>query len=146
MAHISKPEPLSLRVQRLCILGQYPLKPYRRIRVRLDGQSALCPAALTRYPAMSRPALRSVGSLGPVPVQQPASTPSITTAGSVLTPYCLAPAAISGLFISSSTSTSHEEQTIRCTRLSVSAHGRRRAAGRGQLFHIEELIRSPTPA
>src|SRR5258708_10425584 len=93
-----------------------------RMRSRRSRSSFFQVIAISpSYAATPRPALRSAASFGPAPVQQPASLPLIATAGTVLTPYCLAFVATSGLFMSS-TSTSHEEQAICWTSFTVSAH------------------------
>ena len=67
------------------------------------------------------PAARSVDSSGPRPAQQPASVPSMTTAGTDRIPSCLARAITPASFMSS-TLTSHDGQAMARTRLMVSSH------------------------
>src|SRR5437868_2357175 len=75
---------------------------------------------LNRHKGTPKPAARSVASSGPRPAQQPASLPSITTAGTLRTPRLFARSAISRCFISS-TVMSHEGHAILLTSLIVSS-------------------------
>src|SRR5260370_30302136 len=67
-----------------------------------------------------KPAARRVASSGPRSAQQPASFPSMTTAGTLRTPRCFARSATSRCFISS-TAISHEGHAILFTSLIVSS-------------------------
>ena len=75
----------------------------------------------THYRAAPSPAARNACSCEPAPEQQSASLPSITTAGTVCTPYCLAFDAMVASCISW-TLTSHDPQASRWTRAIVSSH------------------------